>query len=103
MGAVIGLIAGAGDELRRLAGIVGIRFEDDDYDDIIARARLIAEEQHITVATGKDMLASLTKAAGGTSAETLTGTHNEVAVVINEREGTTLDRAKIKARYGNRL
>lgn len=103
MAIAIGLIAQHGDELRGLAKIVGISIADDDFDIIIARARLIADEHDIAIDTGKAMIDTLKNTAGETSAEVLTGVHNEVAVVVNERSGTTLNRAKIKARYGDRL
>ena len=103
MPVAVGLIAHHGDELRELATAVGMEITADDFDKIIARARLIADEQDIAIDAGATMLESLRKAAGDTSIETLTGIHNEVAVVINERDNTTLNRAKIKARYGDRL
>jgi hypothetical protein len=103
MPAVIGLIAHHGDELRQLAGAIGATIVDEDFDVITARAKAIADDHDITVDPGATMVDVLKKAAGNDSVETLTGIHNEVVVVVNEREGTTLNRAKIKARYGDRL
>lgn len=103
MPVVIGLIAHHGEELRQLARAIGLVIADEDFDIIVARAIAIADDQDIAIDPGATMVDALKKAAGDVSVETLTGIHNEVAVVVNNREGTTLNRAKIKARYGDRL
>lgn len=103
MADIIGLIASHGPALRDTAELLGISINDDDFAVIQGRANHIAQDQGIKISNGLDMIAALKDKAGHTSVETLTGEHNEVAVVINEREGTTLNRAKVRARYGNRL
>jgi hypothetical protein len=103
MATAVTLIAHEGGRLRELAAAIGLIINDADFEIITGRARAIVDEHSLTVATGKEMISKLTEAAGEASAEVLTGVHNEVAVVINERGHTTLNRAKIKARYGDRL
>jgi hypothetical protein len=101
MSDAIGLIAHSSDDLRAVASAVGITIDDDDFDTIVVRARQIVDAQNIACATGRDAMGVLKKVAGDESVETLTGTHNEVVVVVNEREGTTLNRAKVRAGYGD--
>lgn len=103
MAQVISLIASHGDALRSAAGSLGIVIDDDDFDVIVGRAQQIAQEHGLEISEGSGMMRALQRVAGTGSVETLTGDHNEVAVVINEREGTTLNRAKIRERHGDKL
>jgi hypothetical protein len=103
MSVAIALIADSGDDLRAVAAAVGISIDDDDFDVIIGRAQQIADEQDIRCTSGAEAMAVLKQAAGDDSVETLVGIHNEVAVVVNEREGTTLNRAEVKAAYGDKM
>lgn len=102
MSDVIALIADHGDALHAAATSLGMDITQDDMDVIAARAQQIKQQQGLAVSNGKEMMSKL-KDATGDGVETLTGKHNEVVVMVNDREGTTLNRAKIRARYGDTL
>lgn len=99
----VAFIAARGDQLREMLESLGVVVDDEMHSDIIKAADEQVKEQGLKFASGDQMLSALEEVAGDESVEILTGPHNEVAVVINERLGTTLDRAAIQNEYGDDL
>ena len=104
VGAIFTIIAQHGEQLRSLATKLGLGSDSSDeaHQQIIRHA---TDETKLVVASGNKLVtmvdAQLAKSAEPTGAHTdmLRGNHHEVAVVINQRAGTTLDRQALAREF----
>ena len=104
VGAIFTIIAQHGEQLRSLATELGLGSDSSDeaHQQIIRHA---ADESKLVMASGSDLVAmvdaQLAKSAEPTGAHTdmLRGNHHEVAVVMNQRAGTTLDRQALAREF----
>lgn len=104
VGAIFTIIAQHGEQLRSLATELGLGSDSSDeaHQQIIHHA---ADESKLVMASGNDLVAmvdaQLAKSAEPTGAHTdmLHGSHHEVAVVMNQRTGTTLDRQALAQEF----
>lgn len=104
VGAIFTIIAQHGEQLRSLATELGLGSDSSDeaHQQIIRHA---ADETKLVMASGNDLVAmvdaQLAKSAEPTGAHTdiLHGNHHEVAVVMNQRTGTTLDRQALAQEF----
>ena len=104
VGAIFTIIAQRGEQLRSLATELGFGGDSSDeaHQQIIHHA---ADESKLVMASGNDLVAmvdaQLAKGAEPTGAHTdmLRGNHHEVAVVMNQRTGTTLDRQALAREF----
>ncbi|MDO4660993.1 MAG: cadmium-containing carbonic anhydrase [Candidatus Saccharibacteria bacterium] len=104
VGAIFTIIAQHGEQLRSLATKLGLGSDSSDeaHQQIIRHA---ADESKLVMASGNDLVAmvdaQLAKSAEPTGAhtDTLHGNHHEVAVVMNQRTGTTLDRQSLAREF----
>ena len=104
VGAIFTIIAQHSEQLRSLATELGLGSDSSDeaHQQIIRHA---ADESKLVMASGSDLVAmvdaQLAKSAEPTGAHTdmLRGNHHEVAVVMNQRAGTTLDRQALAREF----
>ncbi len=104
VGAIFTIIAQRGEQLRSLATELGLGSDisDEAHQQIIRHA---ADESKLVVASGDDLVtmvdARLAENTEPTGAHTdmLRGNHHEVAVVMNQRAGTTLDRQALAQEF----
>jgi len=104
VGAIFTIIAQHGEQLRSLATELGLGSDssDETHQQIIRHA---ADESKLVMASGNKLVAmvdaQLAKGAEPTGAHTdmLRGNHHEVAVVMNQRTGTTLDRQALAQEF----
>ena len=104
VGAIFTIIAQRGEQLRVLATELGLGSDisDETHQQIIRHA---IDESKLVMASGNDLVAmvdaQLAKSAEPTGAHTdmLRGNHHEVAVVMNQRAGTTLDRQALAREF----
>ncbi len=101
VGAIFTIIAQHGEQLRSLATELGLGSDSSDeaHQQIIRHA---ADESKLVMASGNDLVAMVdaqlakntdnTDEPTGAHTDILQGNHHEVAVVMNQRTGTTLDR-----------
>lgn len=100
--AILQKIGTAQQEIRSFIGALGVEIDDDTHRNIVARAAALAEGPY--VASAGRRMTEVTRTLGGeTAIPRLTGAHNEVAVVINTKAGTTLDRAALQKEFGPEL
>lgn len=83
------------DTIRHMLRSLGVEVSDATHDKILANA----QEKH-SFLSGRQALNTLSQAPGAKVA-TLRGGHNEVAVIINQRPDTTLDRRALYEAYGD--
>ena len=88
-------IARRGDELRSVAESLGLEISDGQHQTILQNAGARTE-----FSKGAELLAALEDMAGADAIDPLVDGHNEVAAVLNFREGTTLDREALAAEFG---
>lgn len=96
---VLAYIARRGEDVRTVIADLGIEIDDTTHNMITHNAVKLGEENYTT--NGKELREAYVDIAGEESVPDLPGNHNEVAVVINTQAGTTLNREKIAAAYGN--
>lgn len=104
VGAIFTIVAQHGEQLRSLATELGFGSDssDETHQQIIRHA---TDESKLVMASGNDLVAmvdaQLAKSAEPTGAHTdmLHGSHHEVAVVMNQRTGTTLDRQALAQEF----
>jgi cadmium carbonic anhydrase-like protein len=98
---ILGYLVRRGDDIRNVVVSLGVTVDDNTHQKLLLQADNL-HQTHYAV-TGADLRQAFldTPGAGAASIETLTGTHNEVAVVINRQVGTTLNRQKLKAAFGD--
>ena len=96
---IFGFMADYGEDVREALSSLGVQINNGIHQSIMER---IADrkQQGYTGATGKALRQAYVDTAGEASVETLDGPHNEVCVVINTKDGT-LDRAQLRAAYGD--
>lgn len=83
-----------GEQLRALAATLGITASGAAFVQIVENARARQE-----FSRGRDMLETLAT-YGDDTVDYLTGDHREVVVVINTKDGTTLDRLALRREFG---
>lgn len=84
-----------------IASALGIDIPDELHDHIVSRAGLLSTSGYVS--TGSQLRAAFVDATGDKNAvRTLTGPHNEVVLVVNLDAGVTLDRARIRAEFGDK-
>ncbi|MNH50294.1 hypothetical protein D3C73_19060 [compost metagenome] len=93
---IYNFITRKGDDLRSLAGALGVEVSNETHALILGNA-----EARTSFSAGAELLSALDDAAGSESIDRLIDGHNEVAAVINLRSGTTLDRAALAAEFGS--
>lgn len=81
--------------LRELAIEIGITPTNTQHETITSRASERAE-----FPGPLDVVKAVARTAGTSAIDQLQGEHKEVAVIINLRQGTTLDRQKLYAEFG---
>lgn len=104
VGAIFTIVAQHGEQLRSLATELGFGSDssDETHQQIIRHA---TDESKLVMASGNKLVAmvdaQLAKSAEPTGAHTdmLHGSHHEVAVVMNQRTGTTLDRQALAQEF----
>lgn len=101
MATAIALIAHHGDEMGAVASALGISIDEADLEVIIMRAADVANTMHFS--HGASLAQTLQKIAGENATEATIETHNEVVAVINDRNGTTLNRQAVLAAFGDKL
>jgi hypothetical protein len=89
----IAFIARHGEELRALAHGLGMRAVPADHAEIITRAKELTDDTTIEASTGASLRGVLANTAGEKSVITLHGQHHEVALVVNNQEGTSINPA----------
>lgn len=99
-GRIFGFIGEHGDELREALISLGVQISEGTHQSLMERVALLTQDGYANV-TGKALRQAYVNAAGEASIETLDGPHNEVCVVVNTKDGT-LDRAKLRAAYGDK-
>lgn len=96
--AMLAYIRDHGDSIRSfLADLAPV--DDESHHHIVAAASELLDGGY--VASGRALRQAFIDTAGEESVETLTGPHHEVALVANTQAGTTLDRARLRAAFGD--
>lgn len=83
------------DLLRDLAGQFGVEVDDTTHELIIDNAA-----KRTQFSKGGDLLEALWAKGTKDAIDVLNGSHNEVLVVVNTQEGTSLDRDALEAEFG---
>ncbi len=87
-------IAGRGDELRAAIAALRVVVDDATHEEVKHAAQKLVASHY---AGGGPAIIAAMRSVDPTCVETLTGEHNEVAVVINTKTGMTIDRAKVRS------
>lgn len=92
-----------GDDIRALleSPAIGLTISDEVHATITGRSRELRKERY--AANGAAIKAATVAVAGEESIESVRGTHNEVALRIRTMAGKTIDRVKLRQKYGDRL
>lgn len=99
--ATLAYIATRGDELRSTIAGLGVEVDDETQATVTGRAQKLVSGQYAD--GGPAIIAAMRETAGVDAVETLTGEHKEVAVVINTKPVTTMDRGAIREQFGDKL
>jgi hypothetical protein len=94
---ILGYIERRSDDVRSAIESLGVEVSDNLHAKISSQATALRQEMYAT--TGADLRQAYVETAGDQSVSTLKGMHNEVLVVINTQEDTTLDRNAMAAEY----
>ena len=96
---ILEFISNHGGDIRDFLEQFGIHINQRTHGQIIRQAKTLLTESYIV--PGISLRQAAVTAGGAACIETLTGPHHEVALVINTEPGTTIDRKKLAATYGN--
>lgn len=88
-------------ELRDFIESLGVTVDGRTQLEVAKNARNLAARHYAD--GGTNIIAALRAVGGKDSIETLMGEHKEVAVIINTKVNTTLDRSKVRAQFGDEL
>ena len=100
---ILEYIGRRGDDIRSLleSPTIGLTISDELHELIIGRSRELRTEQYAS--NGAAIKAATVSVGGEESIEKVKGTHNEVALRICTAAGKTIDRLKLRQKYGERL
>jgi hypothetical protein len=98
---IVRYIVRRGDDIRGLLGALDIVVDDETHTLITGNAADLADTQYAT--NGAELREAAKNTAGEGASETYTGPHRELALGINTREGTTLNRQKITDTLGDKF
>ena len=96
---ILEFIGDHGDEIQHFLKQFDIHVNLQTHRQIIRQAKSLLTESYIV--PGVSLRQAAVTAGGAACIETLTGPHHEVALVINTEPGTTIDRKKLAAAYGD--
>lgn len=99
LGDILTYLSQHGDEVRGLMAAIGVDIDDTTHEATTARSASLLDEGYVS--PGSELRQALVDVAGKQSVATLAGEHNEVVLVINTQDGTTLDRAKLREVFGD--
>ncbi|MDN5275889.1 MAG: Carbonic anhydrase, cadmium-binding protein [Candidatus Saccharibacteria bacterium] len=97
---IYGVITSSSAAIRDLAGKLGVEVDDETHQLIVGRAG-----DRSSFSSGANLLKTLEnikiQQSDNVIIDHIAGSHNEVVIMINTVEGTTIDRAALKAEFGN--
>lgn len=95
---ILGFIRDRGDDIRELIEQLGYTVDEDTHRHIVGQAAKLCASDYAV--SGDQLRAAMVEQATEASIETLTGKHNEVALVVNLEPNTTLDHKKLADDFG---
>ena len=98
---ILEYIRDKGQDIQSFLKSAGVPIDDATHELIVKQAAALLDDGYVVA--GNILRDVFINIAGDASIETLTGQHNEVALVINTVPDTTIDRAKLAKTYGNTL
>lgn len=100
---ILGYIERRGDDIKAVleSPLIGLTISDELHESIVSRSKELRQERYATA--GCDLKKATLEVAGEEAIEPLTGVHNEVALRIRTKAGATIDRPKLREKYGDRL
>lgn len=100
---ILGYIERRGGDIRTFleSPLIGLTISDELHESIVARSAELRKEKYATA--GADLKKATLAVAGEDAIEQLTGVHNEVALRIQTKPGATIDRPKLREKYGDKL
>lgn len=96
---ILRFITGRQGNVRETVASMGVTLSDESDKRITDSAKRLLASGYVV--SGERLRRAFIDTAGNDSVETLTGGHHEVALSVNTRPGTTLDRAKLAAEFGD--
>lgn len=97
---ILAYLVRRGVDVRDAVRSLGVGVSDELHEALIQQAAKLRQEQYVTNGAALRQAFLDTPGVGAACVERLTGAHGEVAVVINTQPGTTLNRLKLKAAFG---
>lgn len=94
-------IADRSEDLRTTMAGLGVTVDDAAAEMVRANAQKLVDEQYAD--GGPTIIRTVREVAGADAVETLTGDHKEVAVVINTKPQTTLNRGLVREQFGDKF
>lgn len=88
-------------EIRSFIDGLGVAIADELHNLITANAKKLRREQYAT--NGAELRNVYIEAGGPSCLETVAGQHYEIVLVINTQSGTTIERPKVRAAFGDKL
>lgn len=88
-----------GDDIRAFLNENGIEIDGGIHKQLINKATLLFQEGYAT--NGAELRDAMKTSGGDEAVETLTGPHNEFNLALNTQRGTTLNRQKLRAAFGD--
>ena len=96
---ILGYLTRRGNDIRQVVESLGRNVSDEQEALITSRAAQLRAEDYAT--NGAELKQACIEVAGPDSVETVTGVQKGVAVVINTRQGTRLNRLKLSEEFGD--
>lgn len=76
-----------------------VAVSDQTHELIVGNASQLLQSGY--VCSGKELRQAFVDIAGAESVETLAGPHNELVLIVNTQPDTTLDRARLRTKFGD--
>lgn len=96
---IISFVGNNVEELSKIAASLGVEISTETQQKIAENSHRLVSNGY--VASGNEMINTLKEIGGDSAVQTLKDAHNEVALGINTKPGTTLNRRSLDSQYGS--